>query len=105
MCFGLPLPQCLTEFTTSPQFSKAVGIFPAFSRLSLTVLPVAFFGILVGAVVSVILYVLWLYFSYQPRVTKSDAIVEPEARLVPGQIGAICIPVCLFMFAWTSRER
>ncbi|KAE8366520.1 major facilitator superfamily domain-containing protein [Aspergillus caelatus] len=64
----------------------------------------AFFGILVGAVVSVIVYVLWLYFSYQPRVAKPDAIVEPEARLVPGQVGAICIPVCLFMFAWTSRE-
>ncbi|KAE8372010.1 major facilitator superfamily domain-containing protein [Aspergillus bertholletiae] len=64
----------------------------------------AFFGILTGAVVSVIVYVLWLYFSYQPRVAKPEVIVEPEARLVPAQIGAICIPICLFMFAWTSRE-
>ncbi|KAB8239222.1 MFS transporter [Aspergillus alliaceus] len=64
----------------------------------------AFFGILAGAVVSVIVYVLWLYFSYQPRVAKPEVIVEPEARLAPGQIGAICIPVCLFIFAWTSRE-
>ncbi|GKZ86014.1 GTPase-activating protein [Aspergillus niger] len=64
----------------------------------------AFFGILVGAVVSVIVYALWLYFSYQPRVANSDIIVEPEARLVPGQIGAVCIPICLFIFAWTSRE-
>ncbi|GAB1210459.1 hypothetical protein APSETT445_009252 [Aspergillus pseudonomiae] len=64
----------------------------------------AFFGILAGAVVSVIVYMLWLYFSYQPRVARPEAIVEPEARLVPGQVGAICIPVCLFIFAWTSRE-
>ncbi|GKZ34126.1 GTPase-activating protein [Aspergillus brasiliensis] len=64
----------------------------------------AFFGILVGAVVSVLVYVLWLYFSYQPRVADPNTIVEPEARLVPGQIGAICIPICLFIFAWTSRE-
>ncbi|KAG2413629.1 hypothetical protein HFD88_002818 [Aspergillus terreus] len=64
----------------------------------------AFFGILVGAVVSVIAYMLWLYFSYQPRAAKPGAIVEPEARLVPGQVGAICIPICLFIFAWTSRE-
>ncbi|KAI2893434.1 hypothetical protein CBS76997_4621 [Aspergillus niger] len=64
----------------------------------------AFFGILVGAVVSVIIYALWLYLSYQPRVANSDIIVEPEARLVPGQIGAVCIPICLFIFAWTSRE-
>ncbi|OGM45877.1 MFS transporter [Aspergillus bombycis] len=65
----------------------------------------AFFGILAGAGVSVVAYVVWLYFSYQPRVAKPEAIVEPEARLVPGQVGAICIPICLFIFAWTSRER
>ncbi|KAJ5195394.1 uncharacterized protein N7498_008832 [Penicillium cinerascens] len=63
----------------------------------------AFFGILVGAVISVVAYVLWLRFSYQPRVSRPGSSVEPEARLVPGQIGAICIPICLFIFAWTSR--
>jgi len=68
-------------------------------------LAVAFFGILAGAVISVVAYVLWLYFSYQPRVSRPDTSVEPEARLVPGQIGAICIPICLFIFAWTSRSE
>ncbi|KAF3389395.1 Caffeine resistance protein 5 [Penicillium rolfsii] len=63
----------------------------------------AFFGILVGASISVVAYVLWLYLSYQPRVANADVVVEPEARLVPGQIGAICIPISLFIFAWTSR--
>ncbi|KAM3499453.1 hypothetical protein MY10362_007284 [Beauveria mimosiformis] len=64
----------------------------------------AFFGILVGAAVSVAAYVLWLYISYQPRVADVNVVVEPEARLIPGQTGAICIPICLFIFAWTSRE-
>ncbi|CEL03908.1 Putative Synaptic vesicle transporter SVOP and related transporters [Aspergillus calidoustus] len=64
----------------------------------------AFFGILVGAAVSVVGYILWLYYSYQPRLADPNIVVEPEARLVPGQIGALCIPVCLFIFAWTSRE-
>ncbi|OJJ86670.1 uncharacterized protein ASPGLDRAFT_33565 [Aspergillus glaucus CBS 516.65] len=64
---------------------------------------VAFFGILAGAAVSVVAYILWLYFSYQPRVANANVIIEPEARLVPGQIGAACIPICLFIFAWTSR--
>ncbi|KAJ5120638.1 MFS transporter [Penicillium bovifimosum] len=63
----------------------------------------AFFGILVGASISVVAYVLWLYFSYQPRVANANIVVEPEARLVPGQIGAVCIPISLFIFAWTSR--
>ncbi|OQE12863.1 hypothetical protein PENFLA_c060G03297 [Penicillium flavigenum] len=63
----------------------------------------AFFGILVGAAISVVSYMLWLRFSYQPRVSKLESSIEPEARLVPGQIGAICIPICLFIFAWTSR--
>lgn len=66
---------------------------------------VTFFGILVGAVLSVSAYLLWLYFVYQPRVADPETIVQPEDRLRPGQVGAVCIPICLFVFAWTSRER
>ncbi|KAK1764195.1 SCR1 protein [Phialemonium atrogriseum] len=64
----------------------------------------AFFGILTGAVISVAVYLLWLYFYYQPHAADSEVVVEPEDRLQPGQIGAVCIPICLFIFAWTSRE-
>jgi DHA1 family multidrug resistance protein-like MFS transporter len=64
---------------------------------------VAFFGIMAGAVLSVTAYLLWLYFVYQPRVENPEVIVQPEDRLRPGQVGAVCIPVCLFIFAWTSR--
>lgn len=66
---------------------------------------VAFFGILAGAVLSVAVYLLWLYFFYQPRLANPELKVQPEDRLRPGQVGAICIPICLFIFAWTSRAR
>ncbi|KAJ5600839.1 hypothetical protein N7450_001906 [Penicillium hetheringtonii] len=48
-------------------------------------------------------YIIWLYFSYQPKLRNCDIRLEPEARLVPGRIGATCIPVSLFVFAWSSR--
>ncbi|GJN75943.1 MFS transporter [Purpureocillium lilacinum] len=64
----------------------------------------AFFGILVGAILSVAMYLAWLYFIYQPRLADPDVDVQPEDRLRPGQVGAVCIPICLFIFAWTSRE-
>ncbi|RFU31158.1 hypothetical protein B7463_g5175, partial [Scytalidium lignicola] len=63
----------------------------------------AFFGILIGAIISIIAYLLWLRFSYGPSAAKMGDTYKPEVRLLPGQIGAICIPICLFIFGWTSR--
>lgn len=54
---------------------------------------------------SVTAYLLWLYFFYQPKAADPNIVVQPEDQLGPGQVGAICIPICLFTFAWTSRER
>jgi len=67
----------------------------------------AFFGILVGAVISVGSYTLWLYFFYHPYLAKRRAqgeAVEPEDHITPGAIGALCIPICLFIFGWGSRK-
>ncbi|KAK9848220.1 Major facilitator superfamily domain [Penicillium brevicompactum] len=67
----------------------------------------AFFGIFVGAVISVSSYMLWIHYYFQPHVTRKEAnneIVEPEEQILPGAVGAICIPICLFIFGWTSRE-
>ncbi|KAI5306483.1 hypothetical protein KEM56_000661 [Ascosphaera pollenicola] len=47
----------------------------------------AFFGILVGAFISVTSYMLWLYFFYIPKTRDLEHPVEPEARLRPGQNG------------------
>lgn len=96
------------ESIISVPYNKPVG-FPVIQNVRLvrltSFLAVAFFGILVGAAISVASYMLWLRLSYQPRVSKLESSIEPEARLVPGQIGAICIPICLFIFAWTSRPE
>ncbi|KGO76181.1 Major facilitator superfamily domain, general substrate transporter [Penicillium italicum] len=68
----------------------------------------AFFGIFVGAVISVSSYMLWIHYYFQPHVARKEAnneIVEPEEQILPGAVGAICIPICLFIFGWTSREN
>ncbi|KAM4055767.1 hypothetical protein HRG_015124 [Hirsutella rhossiliensis] len=64
---------------------------------------IAFFGILTGAVISVVAYIMWLYLSHNPRLVNLETSVTPEDRLRPGQVGAICIPICHFIFAWSTR--
>lgn len=85
--------------------SNKAAVFGGIYRFDATQQALAFFGILVGAVFSVLAYILWLYFVYQPRAADPKTVVQPEDRLRPGQVGAVCIPICLFVFAWTSRER
>ncbi|KAA1472187.1 caffeine resistance protein [Dentipellis sp. KUC8613] len=63
----------------------------------------AFFGILVGTVISYIGYTIWLRYRYVPMMRRVGADVQPESRLPPAQIGSFCVPICLFVFAWTSR--
>ncbi|KAK8149617.1 GTPase-activating protein [Beauveria asiatica] len=47
----------------------------------------AFFGILVGAAVSVVAYVLWLYVSYQPRV--ADSILNYLGESYPRHVASV----------------
>lgn len=77
-------------------------------RSLLTHTPDAFFGILVGAMISVGSYMLWMRFYFQPHLQKKQdegQTVDPEEHIIPGAIGAICIPICMFIFAWGSRKR
>ena len=106
------LIQYLAAYTGSmPSSSHVSSDFPVpnwpllASSQRLTSESVAFFGILGGAVLSVVAYLLWLYFVYQPRLADPSVTVQPEDRLRPGQVGAVCIPICLFIFAWASRQR
>ncbi|EED12734.1 caffeine resistance protein, putative [Talaromyces stipitatus ATCC 10500] len=67
----------------------------------------AFFGILVGAMISVGSYMLWMRLYFQPHLQKKQdegQTVDPEEHIIPGAIGAICIPICMFIFAWGSRK-
>jgi DHA1 family multidrug resistance protein-like MFS transporter len=61
-----------------------------------------FFGIFVGGLVTVPLYLLWVRFSIVPRITKPT--FKPEMMLPPTFLGAVSLPICLFWYGWSSRE-
>ncbi|KAL4967052.1 MFS transporter [Aspergillus stella-maris] len=63
----------------------------------------AFLGILVFTILTAPLYLLWLNKSLIPRI-KSGTGFTPEMVLPPTFIGAVALPICLFWFAWVSRE-
>lgn len=63
----------------------------------------AFVGILVGALIVMPCYFLWLYLVQEPQFNENGEI-KPEKRLPPACVGAFCIPICMFWFGWTSRE-
>jgi len=62
----------------------------------------AFLGIFIGAFVVMPPYFLWLYYVQEPQFNE-DGELKPEKRLPPAFVGAFCIPICLFMFGWSSR--
>ena len=61
----------------------------------------AFIGILVGIIFSVI--ATWpMYIAYRNKSLASSGRLAPEARLPDSFYGAIALPVGLFWFAWTN---
>ena len=64
----------------------------------------AFAGILVSTILLLPSYWLYLYLVYEPAFRKADGKLAPEYRLREARVGAFFIPVCLFIFAWTSRR-
>lgn len=62
-----------------------------------------FLSVLVGLVVAVIVLCAYLYFIAPKRLAKLDPI-PPEARIWPGLFATFCIPVGLFLFAFTARK-
>ena len=62
----------------------------------------AFIGILVGVFV-VFPPFLWYFHKYTEPKFDENGNLQPEQRLPPSFVGAFCIPICLFIFGWTSR--
>ncbi|KAJ5609894.1 MFS general substrate transporter [Penicillium herquei] len=60
-----------------------------------------FIGILVFAAISVICLLTWIRLQLVPKL-KSDNF-KPEMVLPPTFIGCFALPICLFLFGWTSR--
>ena len=62
----------------------------------------SFVGILVGALVVIPPFFLYLYYIQEPQFNENGEL-KPEKRLPPAFVGAFCIPICLFWFGWSSR--
>jgi DHA1 family multidrug resistance protein-like MFS transporter len=60
-----------------------------------------FLGILVGGIVTVPLYLLWVNRVMIPSVAKPT--FRPEHVLPPTWAGALSLPLCLFIYGWTAR--
>ena len=65
----------------------------------------AFLGVAVG-MISAVIYAIPDNNRYlraeDSAKAKGERAAPPEARLPPGMIGAVCIPIGLFIFAWTN---
>ncbi|KAJ5727692.1 hypothetical protein N7493_005512 [Penicillium malachiteum] len=60
-----------------------------------------FVGVMVGILIGTA-YTVPMYFQYRKKTLESSVLLLPEARLPDGYLGAVALPVGLFMFAWTN---
>lgn len=65
-------------------------------------LGLAYLGIFVGAFVVLPPFFWYLHKYTEPQFNENGEL-KPELRLPPSFVGAFCIPLCMFMFGWTSR--
>jgi len=61
----------------------------------------AFMGIAVGMLIGVG-YAIWDNKRYMRVEDEHDGEAPPEARLPPGMVGCVALPIGLFWFAWTN---
>jgi hypothetical protein len=61
----------------------------------------AFLGIMVGMLFAVA-YSVWDNSRYKRIQGAHEGAAPPEARLPPGMVGAVFLPIGLFWFAWTN---
>jgi DHA1 family multidrug resistance protein-like MFS transporter len=62
----------------------------------------AFLGILVGTLITLPTYFLWIKYSLIPKFL--DPTFKPEVVLSPVWFGSISLPICLFFYGWSARE-
>ena len=62
----------------------------------------AFLGILVGAVITLPLFLLWLKRYIVPILAEPD--FRPELILTPTFFGSAALPICLFWYGWSARS-
>lgn len=77
-------------------------VFVEIYRFNLGQEGLAFLGLLVGALVTLVGLFSWLYF-YQEKQFNKNGELQPEKRLPPAMVGGFFAPICLFWFGWSAR--
>lgn len=62
-----------------------------------------FLSITVGVCISIICYVAYLRFVFEPEI-KTQGLGEPERRLICGLPASFLVPIGLFVFGWTGNS-
>ncbi|KAH7054530.1 putative caffeine resistance protein 5 [Macrophomina phaseolina] len=62
----------------------------------------AYLGLLVGALVTIPPFFLYLW-KVQEKQFNDRGEIQPEKRLPPAFVGSLCVPICLFWFGWSGR--
>ncbi|KAI9050926.1 hypothetical protein LZ554_005038 [Drepanopeziza brunnea f. sp. 'monogermtubi'] len=84
-------------------FESFAIVFQGTYGFNLGELGLSFVGILVGGIVTLPCFLLYLKYIQEPHFNEEGEI-KPEIRLQPAFVGAFCIPICMFWFGWTARE-
>lgn len=95
----------LTAFTLGIQYLLFGGfayVFKTVYRFELWQLGLTFIGIAVGAFIAIAMDPFWRRYRGK-QVKNNNDISEPEFRLPSVAFGALCLPISLFWFGWTSR--
>ncbi|CAK4034444.1 MFS general substrate transporter [Lecanosticta acicola] len=85
-------------------FESFPMVFGQVYHFSFGVLGIAFLCIVVGCILAVAVWCAFFFVVADKQMEKMKLEnVPPEARLAPGLVATLAIPVGLFIFAWTSR--
>ncbi|KAK3112581.1 hypothetical protein LTR53_011002 [Teratosphaeriaceae sp. CCFEE 6253] len=64
----------------------------------------AFLSILIGSLLSIVVYYAYIYYILEPDIVK-NGLGAPEQRLVPALVASFLLPIGLFIFAWTGDKE
>lgn len=109
LCFREPICLLLNAYTAliTGLFFAWLESFPiVFVEIygfGLCQLGLAFMGLLVGAVIAYLIFVVWFRFIEGKKFDDSGRR-RPEERFVPLMAGCVFIPLSLFIFGWSARK-
>lgn len=103
ICFALNLYIALIYALLYCWFESFPIVFIELYGFSLGTEGLAYLGILVGVLIVIPPFFLYLKFVQEKQFNPTTGELQPEKRLPPAFIGAFCIPICLFGFGWTAR--